>query len=177
MIQATKTPEIATMTLTSMLQDFVRYNAWANRRLVEWLKTKPAGLMDADVPSSFSSIRSTLVHIWDTERFWFAVLKQVPPPPSFRFTGFDGSLEEVFEGIVAQSDAFAAYFDGLSEDELQEIVSFTTPWVEGSRKRAEFAQHAMCHGLYHRGQIVTIGRNIGLEDAPMTDYSFYLLIG
>jgi len=33
----------------------------------------------------------------------------------------------------------------------------------------------MSHSTYHRGQIITIGRNLGMTDAPMTDFNFYLL--
>jgi uncharacterized damage-inducible protein DinB len=33
--------------------------------------------------------------------------------------------------------------------------------------------HCMNHSTYHRGQIVTMGRNLGFTDAPMTDYNFY----
>ncbi|MFB6801427.1 DinB family protein [Peribacillus butanolivorans] len=31
----------------------------------------------------------------------------------------------------------------------------------------------MNHSTYHRGQIITIGRNVGLTDAPMTDFNIY----
>ncbi|WP_315819131.1 DinB family protein [Paraflavitalea speifideaquila] len=33
----------------------------------------------------------------------------------------------------------------------------------------------MNHSTYHRGQVVTIGHQVGLKDAPITDYMFYLL--
>lgn len=165
------------MTIASLLLDSARYNAWANRRFVEWLKTHPAQLMEEEVPSSFSSIKATLVHIWDTERFWFSVLKQEPPLPSFRMNGFHGSLEEVFEGIVAQSEAIVAYLETADEATMQETIVFESPWVSGTRTRAEFTHHSLCHSIYHRGQVVTIGRNIGITDAPMSDYAFYLLVG
>jgi uncharacterized damage-inducible protein DinB len=53
-------------------------------------------------------------------------------------------------------------------------VFFTSPWAEATRGRFDFIQHAMNHSTYHRGQLVTIGRNLGYIDAPMTDYNFYL---
>ncbi|WP_420151493.1 DinB family protein [Spirosoma sp.] len=163
-------------TITSFISDCTAYNSWANRQLANWLQEKPAELMDQVVPSSFPSLKETLVHIWDTQRFWLSVLQQVPPPLSFRLHGFSGNVEEVFAEIVAQSEAFATYVEALSEEELQENVHFDTPWVSGSRTRLEFIQHCLNHSTYHRGQLVTIGRNVGLTDAPMTDYSFYFLI-
>ncbi|GAB3931088.1 DinB family protein [Larkinella terrae] len=164
------------LTLASFLTDLAIYNQWANQKLVEWLKTKPVDLMEKTVPSSFPSLKETLVHIWDTQRFWVSVLQQVPPPPSFRLLGFDGTVEDVFEGIVDQSAELADYVQSLTDSDWQQEVVLTTPWVEGVRSRIEFLQHCLNHSSYHRGQVVTIGRNVGLTDAPMTDYSFYFLM-
>ncbi|MGV3557314.1 DinB family protein [Larkinella arboricola] len=166
----------AELTLASFLTDQAIYNQWANQRLVDWLKTKPAELMDQVVPSSFPSVKETLVHIWDTQRFWLSILKQTPPLPSFRLSGFDGTLDAVFEGLTDNSVEMADYLQSLTAAEWQENVIFTSPWAEGIRSRLEFTQHCLYHSAYHRGQVVTIGRNVGLTDAPMTDYSFYFLM-
>ncbi|MVM31355.1 damage-inducible protein DinB [Spirosoma sp. HMF4905] len=165
------------VTVSSLLHDSAAYNAWANKRLVDWLQTKPTDLMDQQVPSSFPTLKATLVHIWDTQRFWLAIVQQAPVPVSFRQVGFYGTLDEVFTEIVAQSEQFSAYVQSLTEAELEEEVYFTTPWVDGVQTRISFIHHCMNHSTYHRGQVVTIGRIVGLTDAPMTDYSFYRLIG
>lgn len=164
-----------TATLGSLVKDYVTYNAWANRTLINWLKTKPEEAFDKEVASSFPSLKQTLVHIWDTERFWLTVIKQIPAPPSFRHVAYEGTLSELFDHIVNESEAFETFINALSEDELCQLVSFNTPWVSGIQSRFEFTHHAMNHSTYHRGQLITIGRNVGLTDAPMTDYSFYLL--
>jgi uncharacterized damage-inducible protein DinB len=166
-----------TATLGSIVRDYTSYNAWANKMLVEWLKTKPSALMTQMVPSSFPSLKETLVHIWDTQRFWLSVIQQTPPEPSFRLVGFDGTLEDVFEGIIAHSEDFIAYINTLSEQQLVETVHLKTPWFEANRSRFEYIHHTMNHSTYHRGQLVTIGRNAGLTDAPMTDFNYYLLMG
>ena len=163
------------ITLGTLVKDSAIYNLWVNRTLVDWLKSKPSVLMDKIVPSSFPSLKETLVHIWDTQRFWLSVLQQVPAPPSFRMEGFNGSLEEVFEGLVDQSLEMALYIESLEESALTEDVEFDTPWVSGKQARFEFIHHCLNHSTYHRGQLITIGRNVGLTDAPMTDYNFYLL--
>lgn len=159
--------------ISSLMRRYVRYNLWANRKYVTWLEAKAPDLLERDIPSSFSSLKLTLLHIWDTERFWLSILQQVPYPKTFR-DGFDGSLSDVLHGIVEYSETFAAYVNQLSETEIQETVTLVTPWVEGTRPRFEFILHCMNHSTYHRGQIVTIGRNCGITDAPMTDYNFYL---
>ncbi len=60
-----------------------------------------------------------------------------------------------------------------TEDDLLEKVYLDTPWVKGEMPRYEFLQHVFNHSTYHRGQVVTIGRNIDITDAPMTDYNFF----
>jgi uncharacterized damage-inducible protein DinB len=163
------------ITLGTLVRDTAIYNLWANQTLVDWLKNKPTELMDKVVPSSFPSLKETLVHIWDTQRFWLSVLQEVPAPPSFRMVGFDGTLEDVFQGLVDQSLEMALYIETLEESALAEDVEFNTPWVSGTQARFEFIYHCLNHSTYHRGQLITIGRNLGFTDAPMTDFNFYLL--
>ncbi|MFD1144720.1 DinB family protein [Larkinella insperata] len=168
--------EKSELTVASFVTDYASYNLWANQQLVDWLKTKPVALMEQTVPSSYPSLKQTLLHIWDTQRFWLSVLQQVPAPTSFIWVGFEGTVEDVFEGIVDQSVELADYLRSLTEAELQEDVVFASPWAQGIRSRLEFTHHCLNHSTYHRGQVVTIGRNLGLTDAPMTDYCFYFLM-
>lgn len=171
---STKT-ETTEKNLWSLVNDYVIYNQWANARLVDWLKSKPVKALERNVSSSFASIKETLIHIWDVERGWLGHLKQAPVD-SFRVRGFNGSLEEVMEGIVKQSDDFAAYVASLSEVEVQRDCFFSIPYVgDHTLPRFEIIQHCMNHSTFHRGQLITIGHNVGLTDAPMTDYMFYLL--
>lgn len=162
--------------LGTLVKDYVAYNAWANTTLISWLNTKSDALMDKIVPSSFPSIKETLIHIWDTERFWLSVIQQVPAPTSFREVQFEGSVQDIFRNLEKCSEAFHSFTNSLSDDLLVEEVSFYTPYVEGTRSRFEFIHHAMNHSTYHRGQLITIGRNLGLTDAPMTDFNFYLMM-
>ena len=171
----TATTVKSTATLGALVKDYVIYNAWVTKTLIDWLKNKPSETLEQVVPSSFPSIKETLIHIWDTQRFWLSVIEQSTPPQSFRF-GFEGTIQDVFEGFEEQSDEFVTFVTSLSEADLQEEVSFDTPWVKGTQSRFEFIHHCINHSSYHRGQLVTIGRNVGITDAPMTDYSFYLLM-
>ncbi len=161
--------------LASLVRDYTTYNLWANCQLVKWLKTKPAELFEQEVPSSFRSLKATLLHIWDLERCWFAHVKQ-QPVTSFRQEGFDGTLEEILEGILAESEAIDDYASFISEEQLQEGCFFSMPYAGDHMLPAfEIILHAMNDSTYHRGQLVTIGRALGLIDAPITDYMYYLL--
>lgn len=165
--------------LQSVLGTLVRknasYNAWTSQRLIAWLSTKDAELLDRVVPSSFPSIRATLIHISNTERFWLDVLRQ--QPLTFSSEDLEAlSIEELFQYFTKKAEELSLYVDQLSDEEILQEVSLDTPWVKGSRPRYEFIQHVVNHTTYHRGQIITIGRNLGFSDAPMTDFNYFSMM-
>jgi uncharacterized damage-inducible protein DinB len=45
----------------------------------------------------------------------------------------------------------------------------------GNVPRFEFLQHCINRSTYHRGQIITIARNAGITNPPITDYAIYLV--
>lgn len=160
------------MNLQHLMTNYTAYNAWANETMVNWLKTKPQEVFESEVPSSFSSILKTLNHIWAVEEFWHSVLEQ-EPLKSGRYGDTNLQVDAVTEGILAESQSLLNYVSSLSEAELLQEVQLDTPWVSGKMPRFEFLQHVLNHSTYHRGQVITIGRVLGLIDAPMTDYNFF----
>ena len=95
-------------------------------------------------------------------------------PLTFSSEDFESlTIPALFERLVQQAEELSSYIETLSEVELLQEVSLDTPWVKGSRPRYEFIQHVVNHTTYHRGQIITIGRNLGFTDAPMTDFNYF----
>lgn len=45
--------------LVELVHNYAQATYWANETIVEWLKTKPAELLEKEVASSFPSIRET----------------------------------------------------------------------------------------------------------------------
>lgn len=158
------------------IYEYAAYNRWANQQVVAWLKTKPADLMERETPSSFPSLKQTLTHIWDTQKWWCDVMQQAPTEAHYGRI-FPGTMEELFDGLEQHSAEFAVLAASLSESALEETCTFSIPYVgEFTRPRFEMIVHCVSHSTYHRGQLVTMGRSLGFTDAPMTDYMFYLLM-
>ena len=163
-------PNKQAMTLESLLKDYTTYNLWANRLMVDWLRKKPLELMTTEVPSSFPSLHLTLLHIWGAEKVWIERLNG-DSPSQFLTQYFTGNTEEVFEGLLDCSEQFrdliagqdAAYFSGSSSY----VHINGNPYTQN---RAQMILHCMQHSTYHRGQLVTIARNLALVDPPQTDY-------
>ena len=160
--------------LANLMHNVVSSNHWAHQRYINWLSAKPIALMDSIIPSSFPTIKNTLVHIWATERFWLTVLKQTPPPPWMN--SFDGPVEEVFSGLLNESKSFEQYVHFLDDVSVLEERTLNMPWAKGTRCQYDFITHCMSHSAYHRGQVITIARNLGIEGPPMTDYNAFLMM-
>ena len=157
-----------------LLKDYASFNRWANAKMVNWLNTKPLELMEREVPSSFPTLHLTLLHIWGAEKIWLERLHGTPPT-TFLSQTFRGTTADVFDGVLAMSQQFADYVHGLSDADLQESVAFRLlNGNEDARPRYEMIHHCLNHSTYHRGQIVTIARNLGLSDPPQTDFMQYL---
>lgn len=160
-------------TLLTQLQDMAAYNLWAITRLTDWLKSKPGALLEVTAASSFPGIKATLLHILAVEREW---LDRLQPIPGVQRQEPGGSLEEVLENLVEQAAEFNDYVQLLNEEELQEDCYYNALFIgEICRPKFEIIQHCLNHSTYHRGQVVTIGHQVGLKDAPMTDYMFYVM--
>jgi uncharacterized damage-inducible protein DinB len=79
--------------MVKMLHDYVRYNVWANERIINYLAEQKDGILDSGM--KYHQLRSEMIH------------------------------------------------------------------------------HCMNHSTYHRGQIITMGKQLNLSKAPSTDLIFY----
>jgi uncharacterized damage-inducible protein DinB len=156
--------------LSYLMRNYADYNHWANCTLINWLRAKPRQILEKEVVSSFPTIRATLIHILETQRYWFSVIN---PASDYNGLDFDGDIDETFDTLIAQSERLAEYVENLTTEAIQEDTLVINPWFECNFPNFEYIMHCMNHSTYHRGQIVTMGRNLGFTDAPMTDYNFY----
>lgn len=161
-------------TLVALMKNYANYNLWATRTLVNWLRTKPEEVVEQEVPSSFSSILQTLTHILQTQQYWLAIIRKntsfIPEP-------FTGSLNELYFTLVEQSAELAEQIYNMTDAEIEDTTHIQSLWFECDFPHFEYLMQVVNHTTYHRGQIITIGRNLGFTDAPMTDYNYYNIYG
>jgi uncharacterized damage-inducible protein DinB len=162
------------MNLPALLKDYGHFNSWANKRILNWLFSKPLELLDREIPSSFPSLRKTMLHIWDAEQIWMHRL-QGKVATSFPSETFTGTADDLKKGLLATSEHFAAFLHNCPDQFFQQEIryqnsrgeQFTTP-------NSEVILHCIQHSTFHRGQLVTMARNLGLIDPPQTDYIGYV---
>jgi uncharacterized damage-inducible protein DinB len=174
MVQEFTTPATTQASIAAAMKNYANYNFWAVSTLVKWLKTKPAELLEVEVASSFPSIKLTLVHIWQTQVYWLAMLKREAPSAPQEFTG---TATELMDILIDNSEELADWISAMTAAQIEDKTLIVSPWFECDFQNFEYIIQVINHGTYHRGQVITIGRQLGFTDAPMTDYNFYNVYG
>jgi|GEM_PF-72454 len=157
--------------LPKMMQSYSAYNYWADQQLAEWIGLSTEDVLTKQIESSFSSIRETILHIWSAEYLWLQVIKDESAEDNPAKT-FEGSREELVAGWLQASENFSNHVKTMSREEFQ--IRRPKANTEVYTVIANLIHHCMNHSTYHRGQLITMGRQAGLSDPPRTDYLYYV---
>lgn len=153
----------------SILEDYANYNLWANEQFVEWLSNATDEQLETEIESSFSTIRATIIHLWGAEYGWLTALKNEPWGRPFDGDTFDGSNKDLFDHFIKTSTAFKAFVNNIEASNFK-----NKPKTDAEYTNEEVVLTVFNHASYHRGQIITLGRQIGLTAPPRTDYIYYV---
>ncbi len=160
--------------MKKIYEQYTQYNLWANQRMVDTFGNVGEEQFNATIVSSFPSIRTTFLHIWDAESLWLSRLNGISPD-AFPSKTFQGDSQAVLEAVLQTSKEFADFVAFQTEDFFAETIQFKTlSYGGGMQKAYEMVHHCMNHSTLHRGQLITMGRQLGLEKFPPTDFIFYL---
>lgn len=155
------------MTLDEVRELF-GYNAWANRRMFDGVAPVPEEQYLQDLKSSHGGIHGTLAHLVWAEQLWLARWQGQPNPPVPQ--GRDlRTLVDVrarWEAIEAERTAWLADFTDARLGNTVRIKP--TTGGEFVHTFREMFRHLVNHSSYHRGQVVTMLRQLG-HQPPSTD--------
>jgi uncharacterized damage-inducible protein DinB len=159
-------------TIKDLLLNYARYNLWANKQLLEVLKKVDALWLETETKSSFSTIKRTAFHIWDAEYVWMNRFKGKSLP----FMSKDLPAETPVTSFIEGAQAFVEYVESQDESFFTGVTVFQDlSGKEHTMDNAGMLMHCMNHSSFHRGQIVTMLRNLGYDgEMPRTDMIVYL---
>jgi len=164
---------ISTLLTTSMkelLKQYAAYNYWATQRIAEVILSLPEEKQLAELPSSFSSLYKTLLHLWDAESGWWQRMK-LQERIIFPGEQFKGDMRELVSGLLQQSKQWEEWVGNASELMLDHVFQYQTK--KGQQFKMPIYQmvhHVFNHGTYHRGQLVNMLRQAGVDKVPPTDF-------
>jgi len=162
------------MTTLQLLEKYAKYNLWANQVVTKWLLSKDTDLMTKEVKSSFPTINKTLSHIWVAEQVWMYRIHGAPYG-NLLDRHLDKDVEFICHDLLEISASYTDFIGKLSELELLQNISYTLlSGTKGESNILYILHHVMNHSTYHRGQLVTMGRELGFTDPPKTDFMAFV---
>ena len=145
------------------VQELFAFNAWASRRIFDGAAQLAAADYLRDLKSSHGGIHGTLCHIVWAEQLWLHRWLGKPAPAVAQ--GKDlATLADVrarWEEVEAERERFLR---DLTDAKLADTITIKP--TTGGEYRHTFGdtfRHAVDHSSYHRGQVVTLMRQLGVK--------------
>lgn len=159
--------------MKAMMQLYAGYNYWANQLMTEAILQMDEHRHQEWVNSSFPNLYATLLHMWDAESIWWQRLKLherlVIPSENFKL-----STREAIHGLMQQSLQWKTWADQSTEAAFLHQFSYQNTKKEIHKQHAwQVLMHVCNHSTYHRGQLVTMMRQLGVTQIPSTDLIVY----
>jgi uncharacterized damage-inducible protein DinB len=157
-------------TMKELLSQFAAYNIWANQKLLELILALPEEKQKQELPSSFKSLYITIFHMWDAESIWWQRMKlheRIIRPSD----NFNSSMKDVANGLLQQNYQWQEWVSTATEPMLDHVFQYYTQQKESFKQPTfQMLMHVFNHGTYHRGQLVNMLRQLGIEKMPPTDF-------
>ena len=159
--------------MKEILQQHTAYNLWAHQRMFETMRQLSEDQIHFVIPSSFSSIYKTVLHLLDAESIWWQRLKLVEriEGPGKTFTGNFAELES---RLIQQSRQWEEWVRDANEMQLGHVFAYQNSRREQFKQSVhEVLLHLVNHSTYHRGQLVTMLHQLGIEKIMATDFNVF----
>ena len=158
------------------LSRLYHYDEWATSKLLEATeKVAPADLTK-DLNTSFKSLLGTFVHIYGAQFVWLSRWKGSQPAAPITVEQVP-NLAELKSRWQSLRGEFRDFLGSLTDEQLQKPFGYKdfkgNPWSELLYQQI---QHLMFHSQYHRGQVVTLLRQLN-QVPPQTDLIAYYRTG
>jgi uncharacterized damage-inducible protein DinB len=156
------------------LQMLLEYHYWARDRMLAVVETLPHESLTKPLGNSFPSIFDTVVHLYAADWIWCTRWHGESPtslPPSSAFA----DLTAVRGAWSEEEQRIRALLTRLGPDDIAHAFQYRG-W-DGRLYTQPFwqmLQHLVNHGSYHRGQVTTMLRQVGMTPPkPMDLIAFY----
>ena len=156
--------------MKQLLQQYSAYNTWANRILLERINQLPEEQVNKEIVSSFPGIYKTVLHMMDAESIWWQRLK-LAEHVDFPSQTFKGNFEELSRILLQLSLQWEEWVRKANEANINHVFAYQNSKKELFKQPVyEVLLHLFNHQTFHRGQVVTMCRQLGMEKIPPTDF-------
>jgi len=143
------------------------FNRWASEQILTAAEDLPPDAYTRDLGSSFPSVRDTFVHVLWSEWIWLERCRGRSPKEVLDPAGFP-TVEVLRSQWRTVQEGFIALLADPATD-LTRVMTYTNlKGEQWSYPLGQIVQHVVNHFTFHRGQIVTMLRQLG-RIPPATD--------
>jgi len=155
--------------MKQLLQQYAAYNTWANKKIIETANLLSEEQINKQIVSSFSSIYKTMIHLMEVENVWWERLKLVEHTTLSGW--FTGNFDELSKKLLQLSQQWEDWVRKANEVNINHVFAYQNTKKELFKQPVyEVLLHLFNHQTYHRGQVVTMFRQLGIEKIPPTDF-------
>jgi uncharacterized damage-inducible protein DinB len=157
------------MELLPVFREEIDHNYWARDCQLRTCSSLSVEQFLRPIGGSFPSLRDTLAHMLAVEWIWLERWKGRSPKTLISAAEFP-SLEAVVERWGAVQRDLREYLAGLDEEALaRPLACVSTRGEEWTYPLWRMMAHLLNHQSYHRGQVTTLFRMLGVEP-PRVDF-------
>lgn len=156
--------------MKEVLVQYASFNVWATQRIADIILALPEEKQKAEIPSSYSSLFKTLLHMLDAESIWWQRLKLQERLiiPSQEFAG---NIKELVAELHQQSKRWEEWVQQATPLSVDHVFQYKTLTGEQFKQPTwQMLLHVFNHATYHRGQLINMLRQLGMEKLPSTDF-------
>ena len=160
------------MVTPELLRFLFQYNAWADRRLLDACAPLSTEQFTRNLGSSFSSVRDTVTHLYGAEWVWNERFHGRSPSALVSGAGYP-DLASIRAKLEEMDQYYIEYVSKLTPQDLDRVIRYKGFTGEEFSNPLWQSLHQLTnHASYHRGQVVTMLRQLGVKPVS-TDLIVY----
>jgi uncharacterized damage-inducible protein DinB len=156
------------------LQTLLDYHYWARDRVLAAAEALTPDQFTKDLGNSFPSVRDTLVHLFSADWVWCTRWEGGSPQAMLDPAAFP-DLASIRNAWTEHERKVRAVLTRLGENGIDRVIEYRLFSGQASAQPFwQILQHVVNHGSYHRGQVTTMLRQLGVAAPRSLDLiAFY----
>jgi|SRR6185295_12169557 len=158
----------------SVVRDLLLYMLWADRLMLKAVREVRPEDLTRDAGISFGSLLGTMAHMAGSQRLWLSRFsgRQLDHIPTVAEVP---DLLSWIHGWEETASGVEAFLAALTDEQLAAPLTWTSTTGETyTRPLWQPVIHLVNHTTYHRGQVVSLLRQMGYK-TPSTDLVYYFI--
>jgi len=128
--------------------------------------------INKEIISSFPSIYKTVLHLMEVEYVWWQRLKLVEQTtvPGW----FTGNFDELTKKLIELSQQWEGWVLNANDTNINHVFAWYNIKKEYCKEPVyKMLMHLFNHQTLHRGQLIMMFRQLGIDKIPPTDFMVF----